>query len=125
MSYENLNIYRAAFQLTVQVEQCVRKFHKCDKTFGTELRIMVTELLYKIATLNECEDREKAEFCRMLRSKLNPLQIKIAISEEINVFDSYKSWFRTSELLKDVVDQNEKLLRYFDNRQIHGGSAPQ
>ena len=119
MSYENLNIYRAAFQLTVQVELCVRKFHKCDKTFGNELRI-----LYKIATLNECEDREKAEFCRMLRSKLNPLQIKIAISEEINVFDSYKSWFRTSELLKDVVDQNEKLLRYFD-RQIHGGSAPQ
>ena len=124
MSYQNMNIYRTAFQLTVHVEQCVRKFHKCDKyTFGSELRMMVTELLYKIATLNDREKSEKAKFCEDLRQDLNRFQIKMALCEELNCFDSYKSWFRASELLKDIVDQNEKLLRCF--RQNQGGTAPQ
>lgn len=122
MSYQNMGIYRTAFQLTVHIEQCVREFKKCDKyTTGSELRKMTTELLYKVATFNDLPKEGKYQFCFDLRQELNRFQIKMALCEELNVFRSYKSWFRASELLRDIVEQNEKLLKYF--RQSHGGNA--
>ena len=67
--YENLTLYRHAYDLAVHIEKIVHNFSRYHKyTLGTDLRNKSRQILDKIVEANNA--REKAEYLLGLRQEL-------------------------------------------------------
>ena len=104
MASENLPIYKAALDLTVYVEQIVRKFEKYHKyTLGVDLREKSKALLFAISRANLAQD--KVPYLQILRDSCEEMKMLIQLSRELRAFHSFKQFEQSSFLTVSVCKQ--------------------
>lgn len=108
--YENLRVYKKAFELVVYFENTVRGFDRYHKyTVGSELRNMSRMILMLIAKANT--KRERIHCLELALERLEELKILVHVCKEIKAFRSFKSFEFVTKLIIDVSKQCEGWLR--------------
>jgi hypothetical protein len=108
--YENLPIYKAAFDLTTYMEKIVHNFSRYHKyTVGTDLRNVSRKILLLVAKANIKQDR-KACLTEVLE-KLDELKILVRLCKEMKAFHSFKSFEFATKNIVEVSKQCEGWLR--------------
>ena len=109
--YEHLPIYRAAFDLTLDLERTVRGFSRYNKyTLGSDLRQKARGLVEKVIAANESADR--ASVLVELRRDLEGLKVLVRLCEEAGAFAKTAAYLRVAEKVVGISRQNEGWLRH-------------
>jgi len=104
--YEKLPIYKKSLDLTVWIENTVRKFPQYHKyTIGSELRGKSREITVLISRANIKKGRK--ETLLKIRDKLEELKILIRICKELKVFKSFNSYEFAVRQVVEIAKQNE------------------
>jgi hypothetical protein len=112
MRYDNLPIYKKAFDLCVYIETIVKNFEKYHKyTIGTDLRNYSKELLFLIHKANISYDRKN--LLELLRDKCEELKMLIMLSKELKAFKSFKQFEHSSKLTVEVCRQSQGWLNSY------------
>lgn len=108
--YENLPVYKAAFDLTVYFENIVKGFSRYNKyTVGSDLRNFSREILILVARANTKKDRGRCLEAAIIR--LEDLKILIRLCRQIGAFTSPKSFEFASRSVVNILQQCEGWLR--------------
>ena len=108
--YQNLPVYKKAFELTVYFENLVRGFDRYHKyTVGSEIRNLSRRILLLLAKANTRSMRK--EHLAEAIDKLEELKILINICKEIKAFRSFKNFEFSAKLVVEVSKQCEGWLR--------------
>lgn len=108
--YENLPVYKAAFDLTVYFENIVKGFSRYNKyTVGSDLRNISREILLLVARANTKKDRTECLQTAIL--KLEDLKILIRLCRQTGAFTSSKSFEFSSRSVVNILQQCEGWLR--------------
>ena len=101
MRYDNLPIYKSALDLCVYIESIVKGFDKYHKyTIGTDLRVLLKELLFLIHRANISQDRK--DIVERLRNRCKDLKMLMHISKELKAFKSFKQFEHSSKLTIEI-----------------------
>ena len=104
--YEHLPIYKAAFDLAVQVERTVAHFNRMHKFgLGTDLRQRIHGVLGLVVAANNSRDR--LPLLLRLREDLELMKILVRLCHEVGGFPGTASYLQLSEALVGVAQQNE------------------
>ena len=115
--YEHLPIFRKMMELTLFMEEVVRRFPRYHKfTLGAELRTLCHDCLALIVEANST--RERRPLLLELRMKLERIKVHLVIAKEAQAFPRARSFFKATELVVAVSRQNEGWLKSL------GGARP-
>ena len=108
--YEHLPIYKTAMEMSVYLQNIVRKFSRYNKySIGADLRDLSRNILLQIIRANSARDREKilrelVEHCEMLKTML-------VFAKETKAFDNFKSFQHASSMAVMLCKQSEGWLK--------------
>ncbi len=109
--YEHLPIYRAAFDLAVDLEKRVRYFDRYHKYgLGAELRERSRRVLAHIIAANNRVERLPC--LEALREELEQLKVSARLCQESGGFPNTRIYLHLSEQLVGIARQNEGWLRH-------------
>ena len=108
--YEHLPIYRATFELTLDVERTVRGFSRYNKyTLGSDLRQKARGLVEKVVEANGSLDRSRV--LSELRREIEGFKLLVRLCEEAGAFTGPSAYLRMAEKVVGISKQNEGWLR--------------
>lgn len=104
--YEHLPIFKAAYDLTLYVENIVRNFSRYHKyTLGTDLRNRSRRILEKIVETNSSGDKQF--HLLELRQELESFKVMVRLCHDSGCFASARSYLHLSERVTNIARQNE------------------
>ncbi len=104
--YENLPIYKKAFELIVCVENAVRNFSRYHKySIGTDMRHLSRNLVFLIIQANSRQ--EKVCLLTELRDRSEEMKIMVMVGKEIKAFNSFKQFENVANLAVEISKQSE------------------
>ena len=110
--YEHLQIYKAAIDLAVYIEQIVAGFSHYHKyTLGTELRILSHKIVILIIKANN--SKNKLESLKDLSNTLEEMKIIIHLSKEVKAFHSFNNFEVSIRYLDNVIRQCSGWLKIY------------
>ena len=102
--YEHLQIYKAAVDLAVYIEQIVAGFSHYHKyTLGTELRTLSHKTVISIIKVNNMTDKRTGLI--ELSNILEEMKVIIHLSKEVKAFHSFNSFEVCIRYLDSVIKQ--------------------
>ena len=102
--YEHLQIYKAAVDLAVYIEQIVIGFSHYHKyTLGTELRMLSHKIIVLIIKINNVTG--KREMLAELSSLLEEMKVIVHLSKEVKAFHSFNNFETCIRYLDNVIRQ--------------------
>ncbi len=114
-AYEQLTIYKKAYDLAKYFDKMVRNFSRYNKyTYGTELRNLSREILKGIIRANNAEN--KITYLKENREKLEELKIVIRLCKELDVFPNFNSFQYSLNEVVNISRQNEGWLGSYKNK---------
>lgn len=104
--YENLPVYKKAFDLTTHFEKVVKGFNRFHRyAIGTDLRSLSMRILVLIAKANTKEQRIRC--LEEAIGQLEELKIVVRVCREVGAFKSFKSFEFASKSVIDLLRQCE------------------
>jgi len=104
--YENLPIYKKAFELIVCIENAVRNFSRYHKySIGTDMRHLSRNLVLLIIKANS--QRNKVCLLTELRDRSEEMKTIIMVGKEIKAFNSFKQFAYAANLAVEISRQSE------------------
>ncbi len=114
---EHLPIYKASYDLCLQLEQVVRGFARYHKyTLGTDLRDGARRVLKLVVRANA--RRDKAPVLLEVREQLEELKVLLRLGQDLKAFPSFEAFERAITEVVEIARQNEGWLK--SQRQGHG-----
>lgn len=115
---KNSEIYSKLRELTTYIRNQVRTFKRCDKySIGKEMCSILENLLCELAFLNEKSIKEKYNFLKgEFKHGLERFDFKLSLCKEFNSFKSFASWYHAAEILNNIDNQCDNLLKYFKKK---------
>ena len=112
--HEHLPIYKAALDLTVQLERVVAGFSRYHKyTLGTELRDGSRRVLLQVLRANNAGSAgERARELLALRERIDALLLAVRVAKEVRAFRSLSGYLHVVEQVGSVAKQNEGWLKH-------------
>ena len=108
--YENLPVYKKAFDLAIHFEAVVRGFDRYNKFhIGSELCSLSRRILILVAKANYKIDRKTCLVEAI--DKLEEMKIIVRLCKEIKAFRSFKSFEFASRSVIEVAKQCEGWMR--------------
>lgn len=102
--YEHLQIYKAAIDLAVYIEQIVAGFSHYHKyTLGTELRTLSHKIIVLIIKVNNMTDKRAG--LTELSNILEEMKVIIHLSKEVKAFHSFNNFETSIRYLDNVIRQ--------------------
>lgn len=112
--YENLPIYKEAYDTALYFENIVKGFSRYDKyTLGSELRNLSREVLKLIVKANASQSKRKAHLIE-LRENLEILKTVIRLCKDVKAFNNFNSYEFAATKVVSMAKQNEGWLKSAD-----------
>ena len=130
--YEHLPIFRIAFQLTVYLEEAVRKMPRYHKySIGSRLRdrcANVIRLIIRANNVRLCPGPQgtapRVRVLEELRLEVEALKTDIQLAKELKAFASFDAFRVASRLVVDLGRQSEGWLRSTSDAGQNRASRP-
>lgn len=104
--YENLPIYKKAFDLTVFLENSVRGFSRYHKySIGADLRLLSRNITSMVIKANSKKD--KAELLTELRDRCEEMKLMIIVGKEIRAFKNFNQFQTAANFAVEICRQSE------------------
>ena len=114
--YDQLAIYRAAYDFAVHIDGVVHGFSRYHKyAIGAELRSTSRTALRSIVRANYARD-DRADILTELRYTLEDCKILLRLAHDTKAFPSAKQYLYCAQLLVDIMKQNEGWLKQSQNK---------
>ena len=108
--YENLPIYKAAYDFALYIEKVVTGFSRYNKyTLGTELRNLSREVLKLIVSANSSYN--KASYLIEVRKNLELIKTVLRLCKDTKAFKNFKSYEYAASIVVSMARQNEGWLK--------------
>ncbi len=122
MHYENLPIYKKAFELSVLMETVVRHFSRYHRyQIGADLRKQSRELLALVIKANF--SRDKIAAITHLRDKSEEMKLIILVAKEVKAFNGFKQFQHAAQLATEISKQSQGWLNSKHKQRPESSSA--
>ena len=112
---EHLPIYKAAFDLLLNIEKIVAKFSRANKfVYGTDLRNKAKDVIMLVVRANNILD--KLPILEEMRIQLEEIKLLIRICMEIKAFPSFNSFEILINQVVEIAKQNEGWIKSLSKR---------
>lgn len=112
--FEHLPIYKAALDLTVQLELLVAGFSRYHKyTLGSEMRNASRAVLHQVLKANNAGSApQRRDALLALRELIDALLLSMRVAKEVKAFKSFTGYLHVVEQVACVARQNEGWLAH-------------
>ncbi|NUM37168.1 MAG: four helix bundle protein [Candidatus Brocadiae bacterium] len=112
---EHLPIYKAAFDLLLNIEKIAAKFSRSNKfIYGTDLRNKAKDVIMLIVRANNVLN--KCPILEEMRIQLEELKVIVRICMEIKAFPNFNSFEILINQIVEIAKQNEGWIRSLSKR---------
>ena len=115
--YENLPIYKQAFDFLVYIEDVVKNFSRYHKySIGEILRNDARNIVMNIVKASIAYNKEKLILLKECGELIEEVKIFLNVSKELKAFNNYKSYHHAIKLVADVGRQNAGWMKMTQER---------